>query len=133
VGQAFDCFSPFAPQAARPQIFTDQRAGKRVCEQHCDLAVVNANLSFNFDPVTGAGEFKVWWWVGQCWDRDDIATTLDAGPDRHPGDGDGPGGLAITDTFFIDVIPPTAHRTRPTNLHHAENVGLTTLPSTGAA
>ena len=64
---------------------------------------------------------------------DDVAATLDT-----PGQigirvtATDPGGLSVTDTFFIDVIPPNSPPLAADDTYTTpENVGLTTLPSTG--
>ena len=82
------------------------------------------NLSFNFDPVTGAGEFKTIVLLGPdglLGTADDVATTLDT-----PGQigirvtATDPGGLSVTDTFFIDVVPPNSPPNADDDyLHHA--------------
>ena len=84
--------------------------------------------------MTGAGEFKSML-PGRTgsWDADDVATTLDT-----PGQigirvtATDPGGLSVTDTFFIDVIPPNSPPLATDDTYTTPvNVGLTTLPSTG--
>ena len=43
-----------------------------------------------------------------------------------------PGGLSVTNTFFIDVVPPNSPPIAIDDTYTTlENVGLTTLPSTG--
>ena len=62
-GQAFDYFSPFAALVAGGAgIFTDQQTAANTLIYSAVLTdgspLSNANLAFNFDPATGAGEFK---------------------------------------------------------------------------
>src|SRR6185437_9579825 len=78
MGQAFDFFSPFA------SIFTDQQTAANALTYTAVLtdgsALANANLSFTFDPVTGAGEFKTIMLPGPdtvLGTPDDVAATLD--------------------------------------------------------
>ena len=62
-GQAFDYFSPFAALVAGGAgIFNDQQQAPNTLTYSAVLTdgspLSNANLAFNFDPTTGAGEFK---------------------------------------------------------------------------
>ena len=84
--------------------------------------------------MSGAGEFKTML-IGP----DGLFGTAD---DAHTLDTPGqigirvtatdPGGLSVTDTFFIDVVPPNSPPNAADDTYTTpENVGLTTLPSTG--
>ena len=86
--------------------------------------------------MTGAGEFKTIMLAGPdgvLGTPDDVAATLDtAGQIGIRVMAMDPGGLAVTDTFFIDVIPPNSPPNATDDTYTTPvNVGLTTLPSTG--
>ena len=97
----------------------------------------NANLAFTFDPATGAGEFKrsVVWAGSRLSGR--LMTcrchsSTQAGQIGVRVTATDPGGLSVTNTFFIDVIPPNSPPLAVDDTYTTfENVGLTTLPSTG--
>ena len=139
-GQAFDYFSPFAALVAGGAgIFNDQQQAPNTLTYSAVLTngspLSSANLAFNFDPTTGAGEFKS---IsvgpdGLFGTADDVPLTLDT-----PGQigvrvtATDNGGLSVTNTFVIDVVPPNSPPLAvDDNYTTFENVGLTTLSTTG--
>jgi Ca2+-binding RTX toxin-like protein len=140
-GQSFDYFSPFAALAVGGAgIFTDQQQAANTLIYKAVLtdgsALSNANLSFSFNPVTGAGEFKTIMLPGPdtvLGTADDVQATFDT-----PGQigirvtATDNGGLTLTNTFVITVVPPNSPPNAINDSYTTlENVGLTAIPSTG--
>ena len=138
VGAPFDYFSPFG------EIFTDDQTASNALTYTAVLAngqpLSTAGLAFNFDPnaigaagaaaagLPGAGEFSLL--PGA--DPNTGLPALTAGQIGIRVTATDPGGLSVTDTFFIDVIPPNSPPNANDDTYTTpENVGLTTLPSTG--
>ena len=144
MGQPFDYFSPFS------LIFTDaQTRGRNAPDLHLAVqrggdrddarrGLSNVEPVFIFDPATGAGEFKTMPVLAggvpvldaNDWPPSYALTT--AGQIGVRVTATDPGGLSVTNTFVINVVPPNSPPLAVDDTYTTfENVALTTLPSTG--
>jgi hypothetical protein len=131
VGQPFDFFAPFG------EIFTDDQTASNALTYTVILAngqpLSTANLAFSFDPnaigaagaaaagLPGVGEFKTL-----------DGTTLATGQIAVRVIATDAGGLSVTDTFIINVVPQNSPPNANDDTYTTpENVGLTTLSTTG--
>ena len=134
VGQTFDFFSPFASDLHRPADGGERADLQRRPDGR--LAAVQRQSVLHLRSGDGRRRVQDDMLVGPdgvLGTADDVAATLDT-----PGQigvrvtATDPGGLSVTDTFFIDVIPPNSPPLAVDDTYTtSENVGLTTLPSTG--
>ncbi|HEV7582296.1 MAG TPA: peroxidase family protein [Mycobacterium sp.] len=143
VGKTFDYFSPFSDAAGVGIIFVDEQTASNALHYSATLgdgsSLALAGLGFNFNPVTGAGEFFTLpadplGPDGVAGTGDEISGTLDTPGQiavRVTVTDTGPGvPLSLVDNFFINVLPansgPIALDDSYTVL---KSVAFTTLPS----
>ena len=140
VGAPFDFFSPFG------EIFTDDQTASNALTYTAILAngqpLSTVGLAFSFDPnaigaagaaaagLPGVGEFSL---LPGLDPNTGLPYALDtAGQIAVRVIATDPGGLSVTDTFVINVVPPNSPPNANDDTYTTpENVGLTTLLSTG--